>query len=314
VHQLVIPFVNPVQAAARVGPARAQAACIRRFTPGSEWLYVKLFSGSASIDGILDRLAHAAEAALTSDAADRWFFIRFGDPDWHLRLRVHGVPERLLRETLPMLHTLAKPLLDAGHLWRVQLDTYEREVERYGGDDGIELAEQLFHADSEAVLALVRALGTDDSEARSRAALAGVYFLLDNFELTLDEKRMIVQRACQSYGREFGVTKEFRTEMSRRYRRERAAIELLLYTSQHAQLLAPLRERSTAIKPIARQLRALDDGGQLTQAIPDLVLSFGHMHVNRLLRSAQRAHELVLYEMLSRIYSSEAARAEATRR
>jgi hypothetical protein len=32
------------------------------------------------------------------------------------------------------------------------------------------------------------------------------------------------------------------------------------------------------------------------------------MHANRLLRSAQREHELVLYDFLSRLYASEARR------
>jgi hypothetical protein len=32
------------------------------------------------------------------------------------------------------------------------------------------------------------------------------------------------------------------------------------------------------------------------------------MHVNRLLRSAHRAQELVLYELLDRVYSSRAGR------
>ena len=53
--------------------------------------------------------------------------------------------------------------------WQVQLDTYEREVERYGGPEGIELAEQLFHADSEAVLAIARAARR---RRRGRRALA----------------------------------------------------------------------------------------------------------------------------------------------
>jgi len=39
-----------------------------------------------------------------------------------------------------------------------------------------------------------------------------------------------------------------------------------------------------------------------------VAMSFAHMHVNRLLRSAQRAQELVLYEMLDRLYASRAAR------
>jgi class I lanthipeptide synthase len=37
------------------------------------------------------------------------------------------------------------------------------------------------------------------------------------------------------------------------------------------------------------------------------------MHVNRLIRSAQRAHELVLYDLLVRLYESQAARAKAPR-
>lgn len=36
--------------------------------------------------------------------------------------------------------------------------------------------------------------------------------------------------------------------------------------------------------------------------------SYIHMHANRLLRSAARAQELVLYDFLCRLYESQAAR------
>jgi hypothetical protein len=42
--------------------------------------------------------------------------------------------------------------------------------------------------------------------------------------------------------------------------------------------------------------------------LTDVAMSYAHMHVNRLLRSAQRAQELVVYELLDRVYSSRAAR------
>ena len=48
--------------------------------------------------------------------------------------RIHGAPNRLLHETLPLLTRVTAPLLGTGELWCLQLDTYEREVERYGGD------------------------------------------------------------------------------------------------------------------------------------------------------------------------------------
>jgi hypothetical protein len=45
----------------------------------------------------------------------------------------------------------------------------------------------------------------------------------------------------------------------------------------------------------------------------ELVPSLIHMHANRLLRSAQRAQELVLYDFLYRIYESELVRARKGR-
>ena len=43
------------------------------------------------------------------------------------------------------------------------------------------------------------------------------------------------------------------------------------------------------------------------------VQSLLHMHVNRMLRSAQREHELVLYDFLVQLYASRRARARHRR-
>jgi hypothetical protein len=40
----------------------------------------------------------------------------------------------------------------------------------------------------------------------------------------------------------------------------------------------------------------------------DLAARFSHMHINRLIRSSQRAHELVLYDFLYQIYDGRIAR------
>ena len=171
-------------------------------------------------------VARAVGSSLAAGGADQWFFIRYGDPDWHLRLRVHGTPDRLLHETLPLLHRVTAPLLETGQLWRVQLDTYEREVERYGGEAGIRLAERVFHADSDAVLAVVRQLtGDAGAELRWRVALRGIDLLFDDLGLTLEQKRAIARRARHGYGSEFGADGDFSREVSRRYRQERASVE-----------------------------------------------------------------------------------------
>src|SRR6266704_5045369 len=235
-----------------------------------------------------------------SGAADAWFFIRYADPDWHLRLRLHGEPRRLHAEALPSLEAAAAPLLEAGQLWRVQLDTYEREVERYGGDRGVELAEQVFAADSEAVLAIMGPLSGDTGlDLRWHVAIRGMDLLFDDLGLTLQEKRSAARQARAGFGREFGIDGNFRSQVSQRYRAERARLEALLDPGQAlpaplAVGLEALRRRSLQLAPVTAELRRLGQAGPLSATLADIAMSYAHMHVNRLLRSAQRAQELVL--------------------
>jgi hypothetical protein len=47
----------------------------------------------------------------------------------------------------------------------------------------------------------------------------------------------------------------------------------------------------------------------LSVSLDHLLWSYAHMHANRLLRGAHRAQELVLYDLLDRVYRSRLARA-----
>jgi lantibiotic biosynthesis protein len=318
VHELVVPFVHAAPPRPEPGHAAPQATrslVRRRFPPGSEWLYAKLYTGTGTADRVLSHLVGPlVRSSLASGAADAWFFIRYGDPDWHLRLRLHGEPGRLCAEVLPRLQAAAAPLLEAGQLWRMQLDTYEREVERYGGDRGVELAEQVFAADSEAVLTIMGPLSGDAGlDLRWRLAMRGMDLLFDDLGLTLEEKRSVARRAREGYGREFGIDGNFRGRVSQRYRAERARLEALLDPGQApsaplAAGLETLRRRSLQLAPVAAELRRLGQAGSLSAPLADIAMSYAHMHVNRLLRSAQRAQELVLYELLDRAYSARAGR------
>jgi thiopeptide-type bacteriocin biosynthesis protein len=321
VHEVVVPFVRTDRP--EPGPARlpgATASVRRRFPPGSEWLYAKLYAGEATADQVLTRLiGPVVDSALASGAADSWFFIRYGDPDWHLRVRFHGAPERLHAEVLPQLEAALQRAVDAGRVWRMQLDTYEREVERYGGDRGIELAEQVFHADSDAVLAILRSLAGDGGlELRWRLALRGIDLLFDALGLSFEQKRALARTARERYGREFGVDGTFRGAVGQRYRKERVSLETLFDPGQEppARLipgLEALRERSLRIAAGGAELRELANIRRSPAALTDVAGSYAHMHVNRLLRSGQRAQELVLYELLDRYYSVQAGRRASTR-
>jgi thiopeptide-type bacteriocin biosynthesis protein len=329
VHELVVPLVHRRvvatprgrdEAAALPGgsppPHHTTGRLCRSFPPGSEWLYAKLYTGPATADRLLkDVIRPIVELASRSGAADRWFFVRYADPDWHLRVRFHGEPARLRDEVLPGLQSAARAALDDGRAWRLQLDTYEREVERYGGARGIELAERIFHADSEAVLAMVERLPEDPrGETRWRLALLSMDRLLEDLGLDLDARCAIARRTRDAFASGSFAEAGFRRRVGEKFRAERRGLMALLDAGPTTDpRLAPglevLRLRSGWLAPVLAELKSGVRAGRLTVPPAELAVGYLHMHANRLLRSAHRAQELILYDFLARLYESWAARA-----
>jgi thiopeptide-type bacteriocin biosynthesis protein len=313
-HELVIPFSRATQGRTSDRRPAPPEAVRRRFPPGSEWLYAKLYTGNGTADRVLtDVVEPVVRAALDTSAAERWFFVRYGDPDFHVRLRMNGDPRRLAAEVLPLLREKAEPLLADGVMWRLQLDTYERELRRYGGDEGIGLSEELFRHDSDAVLAIVRTLWGDEGlDARWRLTLYGIDRLLADFGLDDARRREWARRSRDGSAREFGIRGETKRALGERYRLERKALDELLGLEEGADhRLAPgvelLRERSRRLAPVVEGLREREP--RLSVSLDSLLRSYAHMHANRLLRGAHRAQELVLYELLHRVYASRLAKA-----
>nr|MBA3483807.1 lantibiotic dehydratase [Pirellulales bacterium] len=323
-HELVVPLLKrqpcPASTPAPMLSVATPSTTRRRFAPGSEWLYAKIYTGAATADRLLrDELRPVIDDAIATGSCDRWFFLRYSDPDGHLRIRFHGEPTRLREELLPRLEEVLAGPLDAGWVARVQFDTYERETERYGGDLGVELAEKLFHADSEAALSIIDTCSGDAGlDARWRLALRGIDQLLDDLGFDLAEKSEIMQSARDNFAREFGVGADFKQQTSARFRTERASLEALLNRAcDHESLLQPglaaLDRRSAQLRHVAEQLCEAAAAGEFSAHPSDLAGSYIHMWVNRVLRSAHRAQELVLYDFLARLYQSAAARSPALR-
>ncbi len=60
--------------------------------------------------------------------------------------------------------------------------------------------------------------------------------------------------------------------------------------------------RSRRLKPVIARLKKLERSDQLLIPLTEIAPSYIHLFVNRTLRSGQRAHEVVLYDFLARIY------------
>jgi thiopeptide-type bacteriocin biosynthesis protein len=309
------PISVRVQRRDDVAP-RAEIPVRRTFTPGSEWLYAKLYCGPGTADTVLrEAIAPLIERSMRAGSADAWFFVRYADPDVHLRLRLQGLPRRLMRDVLPSLGQAMATWMTSGALWKLQVDTYEREIERYGGGEGMLLAEDLFFFDSEAVLTLLRASeDLPSADMRWRLALLGMDQLLSDLGFDVSTKLAVVRSCKRGFGSASGSNAPIR-EWADLFRKERRALEALL-AGDVADIGLPwqraaraiLDERSARVRPTIDMLHRAARRGRLTQSLPELAPSFLHMHANRMLRFPAGAQELRIYDVLDRLYDGQLAR------
>lgn len=116
----------------------------RSFIVGDNWLYYKIYTGSRTSDMILlEIIKPLTESLLYNDVIDKWFFIRYADPKPHLRIRFHCTETKNIGVVISELLPFFKELINQDLVWKIQIDTYNRELERYG-ENTIIISESLF--------------------------------------------------------------------------------------------------------------------------------------------------------------------------
>lgn len=268
--------------------------------PGSDWLFAKLYCPEVfAQDLITSETAPFSRGAVAGGLADDWFFLRYADPDFHLRLRFRGDPRVLRTQLASHLFTWGSGLLAAGMCTRLSLDTYEREVDRYGGPEGTEVAEKVFAADSAATADLLQLDREHAGEIdRTMLALLAVDDLLACLGLEAGHERLAWYRDRVGPGRATGDE----------YRRRKADLRRLLTDHERppaqaggagaARILASRRE---ALAEPRRRLASLQRSGRLTTPVQDMYGDFVHLSCNRLLgRDWPSEHHLL--ELLLRTH------------
>ena len=263
----------------------------RVYIPGTEWLFVKLYvSRNSQDDFITQYMWNFAEDMVNIGAAKKWFFMRYADPKPHIRLRFYGVKENLVTKLLPALSQWADPLVSDGVIQKLVLDTYDREIERYGGIHLIHDAEEIFFADSKMVVHLLDMIRYNqiDLLIEEVAALATVD-LLECFGLTFKEQLEFLDRIVSK--------DDFREE----FRSRRRSLGLLLDPREDRKALSKIRNgemirrllntRSPYLISFKKKMQTNMEKELLTNYPNEIIGSLIHMHCNRLM-GIDRSKEL----------------------
>ncbi|MCL2290377.1 MAG: thiopeptide-type bacteriocin biosynthesis protein, partial [Bacteroidetes bacterium] len=259
-----------------------------------------------------------AQYFLKENWIDHWFFIRYADPQFHLRIRFHVTKNE---NTAPIIHYFNNAIQDyinQDTVWKVQIDTYQREMERYG-IELIELFEKLFNLCSETVCKTIALDAVkQDENLRWLSGLKMMDTSLTDFGYSLQEKWALLNTLQDGFGKEFNIDKDSRRQFGQKYRAEKNSIEKILdknseQDGEYALLFKPIFEKSEVSKFIIEEIKNRKHEGAKAESrkdfsLNDLMSSYIHMMLNRLFRTQQRAHELVLYDYLFRYYNSLQAR------
>jgi len=286
----------------------------RNFILGDRWLYYKIYTGPKTSDTVLTEIIKPiTEKLIKENSIDKWFFIRYSDPKHHIRVRFHYNNPEHIGHIINSLYPHFKTFIEQDLIWKIQLETYQREIERYGSNT-IDIGETLFYHDSKMIVNFLDLIeGDEGEELRWLFSIRAIDSLLDSFKFTNEEKKSLLENLSVGFRSEFDTTKFLGKQLNDKYRNERSKLqEFMTFTAKdkpdYEILLELLEDKQNEIKDIASIILNHKNKGTLELNLNNLMSSYIHMLMNRIFKSKNRMHEMVCYDFLCRYYKSMIAR------
>jgi lantibiotic biosynthesis protein len=272
----------------------------RKFIPGSEWLYLKIYSSRIGASRLLFRIIPLLRRTYKHGKIGRWFFIRYEDHAPHIRLRMRISPDDISEVLIAFKEKLEDRIKH--HVIReYQIDTYSRELERYQ-TNGFEVTEQFFCASSEFVVSYLKRSQNDSNLPPYLFALLTMKEMLNLFLANNDSELAFVYKVYLKFTSEYNAPK-LHVELDKKYRQLSAPIQAAfqdsaVYKKYGIGMVA--RRFNSAVSLMAQSNRATDKD--------ELLVSMIHMHLNRIFIDDSRKQEMMAYYLLYKFLLSEKGR------
>jgi len=316
-NEVIIPFSNnalqgnttyDISRSVNINPIKQQI-----FTPLSEWVYFKIYTGKKFADVLLLEIIPLLLEDLNSkNIISKWFFIRYADPKDHLRIRFLITKDEKRLDLEKRVKSYLDVFIRDNLIWDIQIATYNRELNRYG-IDVIEECETWFCHNSELVLNLIEKLQRINETDSILYLPFFIDSLLNQFNLEIDSKLQFSKKYAEGFMKEFGLlnNKNERNNLNDQFRS--------IHPKLHSLLLGDDTEDETMsdIKSIFNYTFRITDelvkeiiDKDNAQKLEQIINSFIHMFANRLFNTDQRYKEMIGYYFLQKYYASIVARSK----
>ncbi|MGN6180224.1 MAG: lantibiotic dehydratase [Mucilaginibacter sp.] len=267
-----------------------------RHVPGLNWLYLKLYVHENQANELLTESVNRQMINLRRKGLIRsWYFIRYRDPDHHLRIRLK-INKRASQCIFEIILKFNQSLLERDQVQRIQFDTYEPEIGRYSTMHMNDF-EEIFAISSQMV---IRQLSNNSHE--ETLICVTVVFIRNVMQAAgIDVKKRLsfFKNVINAFMQEFNVGRNFRITADRQFRELRQHIALAI--------AKPGEQRNSLPLSLQKKLIYLRNNTQ-PEAFERHLADIIHMHVNRLFNAGQRKYELTAYYMVCKYEEAEAGK------
>lgn len=261
---------------------------------GTDWIFVKIYSAAQSASSVLRVLAN-----FCSERRVELFFVRYRDDrGFHLRVRLrNGAGEWSLQAIVPLMEAL-ETLRRVFIVQEISVESYVRELQRYGGDSLLEKIEDVWVCESQLLLQQSERLDDQEGEYWKYVAVSIDRFLISLGYRSLQCRLEFATRAAADFHAEIGFTTNDRKRIGRlfasaRHRLSGIALAFDGVDSLWCEALAP----ESLTDQIVNELAVLPKERKYS-----ISWAMIHMRVNRMLVQDHRYQEAVVWELLKRSY------------
>ena len=252
--------------------------------PFSNWIYLKLYMKSTTENNILISDINELRLCMKEKYDVNSFFMRYLDPHPHIRLRFwrdEKIPGKIYEEIGEWLLKLQNNFI----IDKCTVDTYERESERYGGDEeNIKMAEKIFAHDSDVVISLLKM--KEEKQLNFTVEEIGIVTILKYLEFFNFNYKDILEFLTRFYH-----SSEYITEFKAK---KEYYIKLFDFENKWENFVRDecrnnLMKTVSSMKELIKAYRCmLDKTTQNKDDLFDIVASVLHLHCNRLLGTERK--------------------------
>lgn len=301
VHEITIPLAINSPKSTPMLPDKNRLTIERSFPPGSKWTYLKIYCSPTDADQILLNIIYPVILQMQNqNFLENWFFVRYNDPDFHIRLRFkHSENSFQNFKTIVELFSNKIYTGDSG-INRIQYDTYEREVERYGYDT-IEYIEQIFSIDSNFILKSLNYDKLADENLRWKIALIAINSIFNFMNVQIEDRILYLSNWSHALSSEFSLSKNQTHQINMDYRKIKNIIYSLLKNQDNDMLFIRdiINQMELELETLLKKLTE-DQTSNIIKKLGSIL----HMFLNRLFSTDQKLNEMVIYIYLYHYYRS----------